>query len=516
MIGRIWELTMKPSTLLLLAIQLPLLALNDPVTISTGKIAGIKGNNPEVRVYKGIPYAAAPVGDLRWKPPKAAKGWSGVREAKEFGANCMQQPYAQGSLYYQPMTTVSEDCLYLNVWTAAKSEKEKRPVMVWIHGGALTRGSGSTPTYDGEAFAAKGVVLVTINYRLGLFGFMAHPELTKESDRGSSGNYGILDQIAALEWVQKNIKAFGGDPGRVTIFGESAGSWSVNCLMATPLANGLFHRAIGESGGSFGDSLRLADAEKAGEKLAASVGAKSIADLRAKSAEDLLKLDTGARPNVDGWMLPAPIATIFANGQHNDVPLIVGSNADEGTAFVPASMKQSPEQFKAAAERRFGPEAADYLKIYPASNDAEVRSSMLAAFRDERFSWQMRTWARLASTKGSSKAYLYFFKRVPPGPQANVYGAFHASEIAYVFGNLAPSRPWEEADRKLSAAMQQYWINFATSGDPNGKGLPKWPAYDKSRDEHMEFGDTVVVGKELLKPSLDFYDRFYAKQRGTK
>src|SRR5712692_3182942 len=268
---------------------LPLVAIDDPVRVDGGLIAGSVGKNSDVRVYKGVPFAAPPVGDRRWKSPKPAAAWEGVRKATEFSAICYQTPYPKNSIYYREPEPLSEDCLYLNVWTAAKSAKERRPVMVWIHGGALTRGSGSVPTYDGEALARKGAVVVTINYRLGLFGFFAHPELTKESDRNSSGNYGLLDQIAALEWVQKNIAAFGGDPKRVTIFGESAGSWSVNYLMATPLAKGLFHRAIGESGGAFGVMKKLADVEQSGTKFAASVGADSLAALRAKSAEDLQK-----------------------------------------------------------------------------------------------------------------------------------------------------------------------------------------------------------------------------------
>jgi para-nitrobenzyl esterase len=501
---------------LLLAATLPLLALPDTIKTEGGLVKGAPGRTPGVMVFKGIPYAAPPVGDLRWKAPKAAARWEGVREAKEFSPNCMQQPYAPGSLYYQPPSPQSEDCLYLNIWSAAKSARERRPVMVWIHGGALTRGSGSAPTYDGEALARKGVVLVTINYRLGVFGFFAHPALTKESDRNSSGNYGILDQIAALEWIQKNIAAFGGDPKRVTIFGESAGSWSVNLLVATPLSRGLFHRAIGQSGGRFNTSISLADAEKAGAKIAAALGVSGgdeLAQLRAKSAEDLLKQNSLAGPAVDGWMLPASVREMFESGRHNDVPVIVGSNADEGTAFVTPAMIQSPEAYKATAERRYGADSAEYLKLYPGSTQEEVATSTLNSMRDQTFMWQMRTWARLASAKGKSKAYLYFFTRVPPGPESKRYGAFHAAEIAYVFGNLQAPRPWEETDRKLSDMMSSYWVNFATTGDPNGKGLPKWPAYDTAADEHMEFGDTVAVRRNLNRAALDFLDSFFAKSR---
>src|SRR5690348_11923868 len=320
-----------------LALALPAVAINDPIHTQNGLVSGAPGKDPGVQVYKGIPYAAPPVGDLRWKAPKPAANWQGVRQATGFSATCMQTPYPKTSIYYQEPEPVSEDCLYLNVWTAAKSNKERRPVMVWIHGGALTKGAGSIPTYDGEAFARKGVVLVTINYRLGIFGFFAHPELTKESDRNSSGNYGLLDQIAALEWVQKNIAAFGGDPKRVTIFGESAGSWSVNYLMATPLARGLFQRVIGESGGTFAPMKKLAEAEQSGVKFASSMGADSVQALRSMPAEELVKKTAlgSYSPNVDGWMLPQDVYAIFAQGNQNDVPLLAGSNSDEATSLAP-------------------------------------------------------------------------------------------------------------------------------------------------------------------------------------
>src|SRR5215472_7242941 len=277
---------MRWLTVCLLAV--PLFAA-DEVPTESGVVSGMHGVNSEIRVFKGIPYAAAPVGDLRWRGPQTPVKWEGVRKADQFSAACMQSPFPEGSPFRDAPEPVSEDCLYLNIWTGAKSPKEARPVMVWIYGGSLVRGSGSLPQYDGEELAKKGVVLVTINYRLGIFGFFAHPELTKESDRNSSGEYGILDQIQALEWVHKNIEAFGGDPERVTIFGESAGSWSINTLVATPLTKGLFQRAIGESGAFFSALPKLADAEKAGERIVKQQNASSIADLRAKPATDLLK-----------------------------------------------------------------------------------------------------------------------------------------------------------------------------------------------------------------------------------
>src|SRR5438552_1842178 len=285
---------MNRAVLAFLTLSVPFAAIGDPVKTDLGQVSGAPGNNPAVHVYKGIPYAAPPVGDRRWKRPQSQAAWPGVREAKEFSATCMQVPYPQTSIYYSPPGPVSEDCLYLNIWTTSQSGKDRRPVMVWVHGGGYTRGTGATPTYNGENLAQKGVVVVTINYRLGIFGFLAHPELTKESDVHSSGNYGLLDMVAALQWVQKNIATFGGDPKRVTIFGESAGSSAVNFLMASPLAKGLFHRVIGESGANFGRKVTLAESEQNGSRLG------TLAALRAKSAHETMKIEGAFRPNVDG------------------------------------------------------------------------------------------------------------------------------------------------------------------------------------------------------------------------
>jgi para-nitrobenzyl esterase len=504
---------MKFLTLIIAA--LPMFAIDDPVRVENGSLSGSPGSNPEVRVYKGVPFAAPPVGDLRWKGPKPAAAWPGVRAATQFSSACYQTPYPRASIYYLEPEPMSEDCLYLNVWTAAKSNKEHRPVMVWIHGGGLTRGSGAVPFYDGEALAKKGVVLVTINYRLGVFGFFAHPELSKESDRNASGNYALLDQIAALEWVHKNIQAFGGDPKRVTIFGESAGSWSVNYLMATPLARGLFQRAIGESGGAFGVMKKLSEVEESGKKFAASQGADSIAALRAKPAEALLKASQTASfpPNVDGWLLPVDVYTIFAEGKQIDVPLIAGSNADEGKSLAPWPASGKAASFVEQSRARFGDKTDAFLKLYPAGSDEEAAASHYASFRDFSFGWQMRTCVRMQSKTGKSKAFLYYFDRVPPGPDSARYGAFHASEIAYVFGNLLPPRPWEPIDKKLSDAISSYWVNFAATGDPNGKGLAKWPVYRESSDAALELGDKIEPAPALHKAALDFLDSYFEAQR---
>jgi len=491
-----------------------LAAINDPVRTDGGLVTGAPGNDPEVRVYKGIPYAKPPVGDLRWKAPQPAPDWSGTKKATEFGPVCMQEPYPQTSIYYSPLGSVGEDCLYLNVWTAAKAASDKRPVMVWIHGGGYTRGSGATPTYDGDVLAKKGAVVVTVNYRLGIFGFIAHPELTKESPDHASGNYGLLDMVAALKWVQKNIAAFGGDPKRVTIFGESAGSSAVNYLMASPLAKGLFHRVIGESGANFGASRNgtLAAAEDNGAKFGEKIGAKSLTALRAKSADELQKAGGAFRANVDGYFLPEDVSAIFAQHKQNDVPLIAGYNHDEGTTLSPWPQNGNAKSFAEQIHNRYAKFSDDFFKLYPAASDAEAMQAHYDSFRDQGMGWQMRTWVRQQTKSGKAPAFLYFFTRVPPGPTAEKYRAYHAAEIQYVFGNLNPRRPWEDADRKLSDAMSSYWVNFAATGNPNGKGLPKWPSYMEAADEAIIFGDAVKIERNVNKPALDFFDRVAAAQ----
>ena len=510
-------------------------AIADPVRVEQGLLAGTAGASADIRVYRGIPFAAPPVGDLRWKAPQPAAAWQGTRQATEFSNACWQTQYpAAAAIYQAKLPPLSEDCLYLNIWTSAKSAKDRLPVMVWIHGGGFTRGFSGTKSYDGEILARKGAVIVTINYRLGVFGFFAHPDLSAESEHHVSGNYALLDQIAALQWVQKNIAAFGGDPSQVTIFGESAGSWAVNALMASPLAKGLFQRAIGESGGSFSPMKTLADAEKEGEKLASSflpaptavkdeagqtAAPKNILKaLRARSAEELLKaaeLET-VRPLVDGWVLPQDVATIFSQGRQNDVPLIVGYNADEGTTLAPQGANLKAILFVGGIHQRYGAYADPMLKIYPAASDEQAVTSFYSAYRDQVFGWEMRTWARLAAKTGHQPAYLYYFSRRPPGPQSAKLRAFHASEIAYVFGNFAWPFPWEDADKKLSDVITSYWVNFATTGNPNGGNLIKWPAYNAKDDEAMEFGDQIAVHPEINKAGLDFFDGYYQSLSGMK
>jgi len=493
-------------------------AAPDVVKVDGGELSGMAENG--VRVFKGIPFAAPPVGALRWKAPQPVVPWNGVKAADTFGAECMQLPYPAGSPYASAPRPTSEDCLYLNVWTTAPARPSTgsgraMPVMVWIHGGAWTRGSGSTPTYDGAALAKRGVVVVTTNYRLGVFGFLAHPELTAESPQHASGNYAILDHVAALKWVQKNIAAFGGDPEKVTIFGESAGSWSVNVTQATPLAKGLFRAAIGESGGQFARVARLADAEKAGAALATSLGADSLAALRAVPAEKLSAVQnfrTGV--NVDGYVLPEDVRSTFASKRQSSVPVIVGSNANEWTTLSnPAQFPKTLDAYHKYLDAQFGDGAKEVETAYPVRSDADIADAMLSIGRDRTFTLEMRTWARMVTASGQH-AYLYQFTHVPPSPRAKEWGAYHASEISYVFGNLrSPSFAYTDIDRKLSDEMSQYWVNFATTMDPNGKGQAAWTAYDAANEPYLELGDRVQMKQHLLKTQLDALDRAQQQQR---
>lgn len=490
------------------AASLTFAATDVPVVhLDSGIISGISGSSSGVRAYKGIPYAAPPLALLRWRAPQPPAHWDGIRKADAFGPVCMQNTAPSGQ-------KANEDCLYLNVWTAAKSASERRPVMVWIYGGAFTGGSGSLPGYDGEALAAKGVVVVTFNYRLGAFGFFAHPELTKESDRRASGNYGLMDQIAALEWVQKNIAGFGGDPKKVTIFGESAGSISVADLLASPQTKGLFLRAIGESGGWMGlgisSMLTLANAEQAGVKMADGLGAKSLAELRLIPADAVLKAGLRAGPIVDGWVLPEEPDKIYSQGKEHAVAVLVGSNQDEGTFF---QRPTTTEQFASQSHQRFGSFADSFLKLYPAATDEEATASQLTVFRDEA-AWAMREWAQ-AQTKAGKKAYLYYFTHEPPtapGAKGGRRGATHTAEIPYVF-EIPGNRPWTDADRQLSDMMSSYWVNFATTGDPNGRNLPTWAAFGaKKSPDVMVLGDRVEMGSGPDPGHLKFFQDYYEKR----
>jgi para-nitrobenzyl esterase len=490
------------------------------VQLDSGLVSGASGTSAEVQVYKGIPYAAAPVGNLRWREPQPATHWDGVRKADQFGAICTQ-PAFRGANPSATPRNISEDCLFLNVWTAATSARERRPVMVWIHPGGYTTGSGSTPGFDGEGLAKKGVVLVTINYRLGVFGFFSHPELTKESAHHASGNYALMDQVAALGWVQKNIAGFGGDPQRVTVFGNSAGSSSIANLMGSPRAKGLFQRAVGESGAWMGLSLApmrtLVEAEQAGVKIAEPLHAQTLEELRAIPADELLKAGRAGGPVMDGWFLPEDVATIFAEHKQNDVPLIAGSNQDEGTFFLQPT---TAEKFIERSRKRYGDQAEAFLKLYPAGSDEEASVSQLAAFRDE-LGYVMRVWSRAQSKTGRSKAFLYYFTHQPPPPVgasargALGTGATHGSEAQYIFQNLLAPRAWTDLDHQVSETLSSYWVNFATNGDPNGKGLATWPAFnDRKSNRPMVLGDQAEVGPAPNQAQLAFFEAVYEKERG--
>lgn len=509
---------------LMLGILGPVLAQDNAplVTTAQGKLIGeYSSRNNRVSVFKGIPFAAPPVGQARWTPPQAAPGWSGERLATDFGPDCMQQPYPEGSFFYRPARVSSEDCLYLNVWTAAE-ENAGKPVMVWFHGGALTRGSGAIETYDGTELALKDVVLVTVNYRLGVFGYLAHPELIAESEHFSAGNYGILDQIQSLRWIQENIRAFGGDPENVTIFGESAGAWSVHFLTASPLANGLFHKAIAQSGARMDTRVALdqqtsagASASSSGSRLAELMGAENLAAMRAMPARQLL--DAAAEHSfrtdgiVDGWVLPEQPYVQFSEGRQNPVPILVGFNAEEGTTLGAGSnLPGTAEAYEARVNSVYGDLADMVLEVYPS---ADVRKSSLDSFRDSTFGWHMVTWANL-TRHVQQPAYLYFFTHRPPGPMAQELGAYHASEIAYAFNTVHTLRDQPTAiDYRLGDVMSDYWVNFAHQGVPSAPGQPQWKPYSNAERNYLLLGAQVSAEQNLLPDNWALFDRVMDRRR---
>jgi para-nitrobenzyl esterase len=476
---------MRPSIFLLCLV---IACRSHPQAISTdaGLVSGTTNTAGDIRIFRGIPFAAPPVGPLRWREPQPVKPWTGVRRCVNFGPNPVQEP---------DWGVRSEDCLYLNVWTANGDSPKKRPVMVWIYGGGFTEGSGAGSWCDGEAMAKKGVVFVTFNYRVGILGFLAHPALTAESPNHSSGNYGILDQVAALQWVQRNIAAFGGDPANVTILGESAGSCSVNTLIASPLARGLFRRAIGESGAFFkpGGNLMLKEAEAEGVKVMRDKHALTLEAMRSLPTDSLLKGDYRRLPVVDDYLLPDHIDELFKRGDINKVDLITGYN--EGDMFVDSPMDSA--QFVAFAQRNYGAEAKDFLAVYSPGN---VGHAQRILSRDLMFAYQHYLWAKDEGTK----AYMYYFDRVPPG-EPNM-GAFHSAEVCYALHTLpAQNRPWTTWDTTLSHLMSDYWVNFAATGDPNRPGLPVWPVFSAENTQVIRFGDTVETISLPAMPSFKWF-----------
>lgn len=486
---------------------LPRTLAQDQVRVDSGIVQGAGADSLGVRSFKGIPFAASPVGDLRWKEPQPVAPWEGVREATEFGPRPMQRHMYSDMIFRD--AGPSEDCLYLNVWTPSKSADDRLPVMAWIYGGGLEFGAASEPRQDGKDLARKGVVVVSMNYRLGVFGFFAHPGLSHESGRGASGNYGFMDQAAALRWVQRNIAAFGGDPANVTIFGESAGSYSVSAMMASPLSRGLFHKAIGESGSLVGTTkmpterntriFGLAEAESQGLRFSQGLGAKSLADLRAIPADKLLSAshsalykEEGRDPPVvvDGYVLPKDPHTIFTEGTQARVPLLAGWTRDENRGYsVFGSNRPTAKVFAASVRARYPAHADEILKLYPATTDEEAVLSAGDLACDGFIVASVRTWVKKHLNSGGSTVYVYQFDRAVPIAKGTVIngavatsadtGARHASEIPYVFGALGSDKtvPWGTEDWTLSDTIETYWTNFAKTGNPNGGGLPDWPRY---------------------------------------
>jgi len=519
-----WNLSCRAWCSTMVAVLLSMsasIAVAEPVRIDSGLIEGeVLDADAQLRVYRGIPYAAPPVGELRWRPPQPVAAWDGVRETTEFSRICPQQGVL-AMMTGQPFPETSEDCLYLNVWTAAKSPEAKLPVMVWIHGGGLNLGWSNQTEYDGAEFAKRDVVLVSINYRLGPFGFLAHPKLSKESNGNVSGNYGFLDQIAALKWVQKNIAHFGGNPDNVTIFGESAGGTSVAVLGASPLAKGLFHRAIAQSPWvtetNFArlreKSPHVDSAEAAGEKWIAGIVTDDEGDLlaamRKLSAKEMVAKSTDfvVAATVDGWLLPDSAEELYAHGLQNDVPLLVGTNADEGTMFRSFIPAKTPEEVRALISEFYGEQAEDVLQLYPVATKDDVGDAVNMFIGD---TWFVRATRRMlrGMEQVSSPAFQYFYTRTSPALPA--WGAHHAAELRYVFNTLDSSV--SEADHELGDAMIRYWVQFATIGDPNVDGLPDWPAYESSTDRYLELGDKIKVGSALRKEACDVLDRVRAAE----
>jgi para-nitrobenzyl esterase len=496
---------------IILCAAIPVLAQISTAKVTGGVVEGVVKDG--IASFKGVPFAAPPVGDLRWRSPQPIKPWQGVRKANEFGPGPMQDT-AFGAMMGGPQK-ISEDCLYLHVRTGAKKAGEKRPVMVWIYGGGFGIGMTSTPTYDGTNLAKKGVVLVSVTYRVGPMGFLAHPELSKESGKGS-GAYGIQDQIAGLRWVKANIAQLGGDPQNVTIFGESAGGISVSMLTASPMAKGLFQRAISESGGSMSPpraSLKVA--EEQGKAYLSKLGANDIKAARALSAETIQKETKGMGgfwPVADGVTIVGNQYALFEAGKFNDTPILIGTNSDEGGLF--ATQKTTSAAFEKMIRSQYEAGADAILKAYPHATDAEATRAAKDIMRDSVFAWPTWAWATLQSRNGKNKAFVYYFDhRTPASPE----GANHGSEIRYVFGNL-DAKGFEAGsngpeDKALSELIGSYWVNFATKGDPNGSGLPAWPSFDEKAQKTMFFDKTPGARPHPNMDKIRAFDAYYAKLR---
>ena len=518
------------------------LSADAPVAVTGGRVQGTEAA-PGVVAFKGIPFAAPPVGELRWRPPAPVAAWEGVRDARRAGPICVQGEEVDAG--------ESEDCLFLNVWAPAETA-EPRPVLYWIHGGGFTGGSGSTSIYDGARLAADGAVVVTINYRLNVFGFLAHPALSAESPHGASGNYGLLDMTAGLEWVRDNIAAFGGDPGRVTIFGESAGGGAVMAVMLMPQSKGLFHRAVAQSNWIHGwdrplagDAGGLTPAEAQGTAVAAALGVgdldpdAGLAAMRTASADDMLAAMRAGEgspflrsghvwaPNVDGWAVPDDPLAMYAAGRQHPVPLVVGMNGNEGSLMTRALPLSGAEAFALHLEGMYPADLVGALLAHYDVTDATMRAGLDHLVHDLYFAGPVRAHARHQSAV--APVWMYHFTRVPPTPWGEALGAHHAAELVYVFGTLttddepgerplglSPLGDFTEVDTGLSETMRAYWVRFAATGDPNGPGLPAWPAWDPASDRHLELGAEVSVGGRLHVAGGELWDRFQAQRRGNR
>lgn len=504
----------------LAAVVLCGMSANAAVRTESGLVEGVRQDG--LSVYRGIPYAAPPTGTLRWRDPQPAKPWHGVRKADHFAPACLQTGV---SMPGETPPKTSENCLYLNIWSPSRHALGHLPVMVWIHGGGYSNGSAAMPLYWGDNLARQGAVVVTVGYRLGPFGFLALPELTRQSPHHSSGNYGLLDQIAALQWVKRNIAAFGGDPDCVTIFGQSAGSDAVSILMASPLAKGLFERAIGQSGGLFepfqlAPNYQLANAEREGEQYMSSVGAHSLTELRSLPAAALLKgkAQDVTHPVLDGYVLAGTPYEVFVQGRQNDVPLLLGSNEEEARSLAEDLDAVTAKTYDSEISKHWGPIPKPLYDGYPHATDAQARQARLDFERDLRFGWDMWTWARLEATHGKHPVFYYHFAHKPPFPKGTPYygwGASHFAEFWYMFDHLDQEKwPWTRSDRALASDMSAYWVNFAKTGNPNRSELPAWPEF-RATGQMLYLDDPIHAGPVADLNALARFDTVYNQVRGA-
>jgi para-nitrobenzyl esterase len=504
-----------------------------PVLTREGPVTGVRNDAGTVEIYAGVPYAEPPVGELRWQAPRPPKPRTDVLVGDRFAPAPVQgtstfATRALSQVVDVPLENtllnpypVSEDSLYLNVWRGTKPTSDRLPVLLYVPGGGFASGSGALPLYDGEALASSGeVIVVTINYRLGVLGFLSHPELAAESEHGASGNYGILDQIAALDWVRQNIASFGGDPDRVTVAGESAGGESVCLLGATPLAKGLVDGIIGASGACMGTTGDTADgdqadtravAEDAGRRLAQELGDATVEELRRMPVDRITEAAAVVgphwRPSIDGHVLDRSPAQIYADGDQLDVPLLIGSNADESSLALAAPPDDDVDAYAASVRKKYGEDAREFLDLYPGRTEDQVLDSLLRAQTDQVMTRAMHRWARLQTQSGRAPAYLYFFAHTPPEQGLEKYGAYHGAEVMYAYDNLGMDGDgdYTDADYRLRDQMRGHWLSFVTTGDPNGPGLPAWPSVGEAPDQVMEFDSDSGMAPRPRPAAIDFW-----------